>query len=383
MRAAAERIADYGVDALASHALGRVRAQRLESLAADPDAPPFFGRTDRDATTARPARGLPHRPPARPRRRRRPGRRSTGARRSRAAFYRATPGRPHGRAAAPPVRFPRRRAQLFRGRAPRPRRGAGPRVRPAARGDRTSPRRADARHRRHHPARPGRVRARRSGHLAVHPGRAGHRQDRGRAAPGRLPALHVSRTGCAARACWWSARTAPSCTTSRRCCRRSARAGSSRRTVGELVARGRRGSPSRRTSRRSRATPGWPRCCAARSSSHVAQAGRGRRRDRRHQAATASARTTCAATSTTRAASSARAALVARAGTAAHPGGRGRPAPARGRRRRAERRRDRADRPHPAVRELVDAVWPPLSRPRCSPGSTTTPSSWPAARARS
>jgi DNA helicase IV len=49
MRAAADRIADYGVDELASHALGRLRADRIRSLDADPDAPPFFGRTDRDA----------------------------------------------------------------------------------------------------------------------------------------------------------------------------------------------------------------------------------------------------------------------------------------------------------------------------------------------
>ncbi|HVU93208.1 MAG TPA: AAA family ATPase [Jatrophihabitans sp.] len=49
MREAADHIADYGVDELASHALGRLRAQRLESLSADPDAPPFFGRIDRDA----------------------------------------------------------------------------------------------------------------------------------------------------------------------------------------------------------------------------------------------------------------------------------------------------------------------------------------------
>ncbi len=48
MRAAADRIADYGVDELASHALGRLRADRIRSLDADPDAPPFFGRTDRD-----------------------------------------------------------------------------------------------------------------------------------------------------------------------------------------------------------------------------------------------------------------------------------------------------------------------------------------------
>jgi DNA helicase IV len=48
MRESAERIADYGVDALASESLGRLRAQRLESLSADPTAAPFFGRTDRD-----------------------------------------------------------------------------------------------------------------------------------------------------------------------------------------------------------------------------------------------------------------------------------------------------------------------------------------------
>jgi DNA helicase IV len=48
MREAAGHIADYGVDELASHALGRLRAQRLDALGADPDAPPFFGRIDRD-----------------------------------------------------------------------------------------------------------------------------------------------------------------------------------------------------------------------------------------------------------------------------------------------------------------------------------------------
>jgi DNA helicase IV len=51
MRESAERIADYGVDELASHSLGRIRAERLAALTADPDAPPFFGRIDRDAET--------------------------------------------------------------------------------------------------------------------------------------------------------------------------------------------------------------------------------------------------------------------------------------------------------------------------------------------
>jgi DNA helicase IV len=49
MQESAARIADYGVDELSSYGLGRMREQRLAALAADPDAPPFFGRTDRDA----------------------------------------------------------------------------------------------------------------------------------------------------------------------------------------------------------------------------------------------------------------------------------------------------------------------------------------------
>jgi DNA helicase IV len=51
MLEAADHIADYGVDELASYALGRVRAERLAALAADPDAPPFFGRIERDHET--------------------------------------------------------------------------------------------------------------------------------------------------------------------------------------------------------------------------------------------------------------------------------------------------------------------------------------------
>ncbi|MDT4891358.1 MAG: hypothetical protein QOE97_393 [Pseudonocardiales bacterium] len=48
MERSASAIADYGVDELASQALGALRAQRLRALRADPDAPPFFGRIDRD-----------------------------------------------------------------------------------------------------------------------------------------------------------------------------------------------------------------------------------------------------------------------------------------------------------------------------------------------
>ncbi len=46
MRTATVAAADAGVDAWASERLGAARAERLRSLAADPGAPPFFGRTD-------------------------------------------------------------------------------------------------------------------------------------------------------------------------------------------------------------------------------------------------------------------------------------------------------------------------------------------------
>ena len=57
--------------------------------------------------------------------------------------------------------------------------------------DRAAAVRPDARHRRHHPARPGRHRPGRSRADGVRAGRARHRQDRGRPAPGRLPAVRV------------------------------------------------------------------------------------------------------------------------------------------------------------------------------------------------
>lgn len=55
MRARADRIADYGVDALASEALGAARMQRLRALADDPTVPPFFGRVDRRPDEEHPA----------------------------------------------------------------------------------------------------------------------------------------------------------------------------------------------------------------------------------------------------------------------------------------------------------------------------------------
>ena len=66
MRTAAAAVTDAGVDAWASERLGAARAERLARAGrTTPASPPFFGRTD----TAR-SRDLPHRPPARPRRRR-------------------------------------------------------------------------------------------------------------------------------------------------------------------------------------------------------------------------------------------------------------------------------------------------------------------------
>jgi DNA helicase IV len=51
MKVAAAAVADYGVDALASESLGRIRAERLAALAADPGVPAFFGRIDTVAHT--------------------------------------------------------------------------------------------------------------------------------------------------------------------------------------------------------------------------------------------------------------------------------------------------------------------------------------------
>ena len=131
MQESAARIADYGVDELSSYGLGRMRAQRLAALSADPDAPPFFGRTDRDAERGR-RRGLAHRPAPRPRSAGRPGR-DRLARADRAGVLPGHTVRPDGRAVAPAVRFPQRRADLLRGRTPRSRRGVGPEIRSAAR----------------------------------------------------------------------------------------------------------------------------------------------------------------------------------------------------------------------------------------------------------
>ncbi len=97
-------------------------------------------------------------------------------------------------------------------------------------------------------------------------GRARHRQDRGRPAPGRLPALRAPAPARRATACWSSGPTRSSCATSPRSCRRWARPPSgrppstacwpARRTgCGRRPRRGRRGS---------RATPAWRRCSPGR-----------------------------------------------------------------------------------------------------------------------
>jgi len=53
MQLSAEAIFDAASDELTSYALGKLRAERLAHLRADPDAPPFFGRVDRTDEGAR------------------------------------------------------------------------------------------------------------------------------------------------------------------------------------------------------------------------------------------------------------------------------------------------------------------------------------------
>ncbi len=237
-------------------------------------------------------------------------------------------------------------------------------VRPAARGDRAPARRADARHRRHHPARPGRAGARRPRHLAVHPGRA--------RAPARPRSACTARptcstpipSGCAAPACWSSgpnraflhyiAQVLPSL----------GEGGISRARSTTCSATRPRGDRAGRRSPCSRATPGMADVAAPRGARPTSPS-RPRTSSRSSApSATASARTTCAATSTTPAARS----TTACAGRS----------PASGCARRSPRtsaasaRTPAARRPtprppgSPARRRCasgVDAVWPALSAP--------------------
>ena len=139
-------------------------------------------------------------------------------------------GRARRRRPAPPPRHPWPHGHRRRGRGARPRRAldgdpaqhADRRGR-AARGRRRGPHRPDGRHRRDHPGRAGPGDPQRPGRRARRAGRPGHRQDRGRAAPRRVPALHATGSGWRAPACCSSGRTRCSCATSSRCCPRSAR----------------------------------------------------------------------------------------------------------------------------------------------------------------
>ena len=115
-------------------------------------------------------------------------------------FYRATRReRPGSRPAAPDHGRPRpvdRRGRRPVRSAPTddPTAHPAPRRRRAARRARAGPDRRDARHRRHHPGRAGRDHPGAARPAADRPGRTGHRQDGGRTAPGRLPALQPSAT---------------------------------------------------------------------------------------------------------------------------------------------------------------------------------------------
>ena len=130
----------------------------------------------------------------------------------------------------------------------------------AARRAQRRPHRPDARHRRDHPGRAGPDHPRRPAGRAGGAGRPRHRQDRRRAAPRRVPALHPPRAALHPGRAAGRARTPPSCATSRRCCRRWPR----RACCCGPPATSSRGSapavPSRPRPPRSRAARCWPRC---------------------------------------------------------------------------------------------------------------------------
>ena len=184
MRTAATAVVDAGVDAWASERLGAARAERLRHLAADPGVPAFFGRTDTAEETfhigrrhVRDAAGDPvvidwRAPMSRP-------------------FYQASAVEPQGLVRRRRFGFA---AGELTGYEDEPLGGRGRAREPVpAGGDRAPAQRPHARHRRHHPARPGRHRAGPAGRVDLRAGRARHRQDGGRPAPGGLPALHARR----------------------------------------------------------------------------------------------------------------------------------------------------------------------------------------------
>ena len=215
-------------------------------------------------------RGAAHRPPARPRRRRRPGRH----RLARADRPRLLPGharRPDGRAAAPPLRLPRRAAELVRGRAPRPRRGARAWTRTCC-ARRSSARASGRCATSSPPSSPTRT-------SSCAPTSTPRCASRARRAPARPRSGCTAPptcstpipTGCAAPACWSSGRTTRSCTTSRRCCRRSARAASPRARSPACSRDGARGRRAGRAGRAQGRRADGRRCCAGPSLTHVAK----------------------------------------------------------------------------------------------------------------
>ena len=216
-------------DAYSAETLGRTLSRRVAELADDPTTPLFFGRLDFGATARATHAG--HRyhigrrhvtddagepmvldwraPVSRP-------------------FYQASARDPQGVARPAPVRLPApatltsfedehldRGEELGTGQPDPDRR------------DRAAARRADARHRRHHPARAGRAGPRRPRRLHLRAGRARHRQDRRRPAPRRVPALPAPRAAAPVRRARRRAQPGLPVATSPRCCRRSARSRSS------------------------------------------------------------------------------------------------------------------------------------------------------------
>ncbi len=170
------------------------------------DAALVFGRIDRYAETPGGDRELPHRPPRRRRRAVRAGRRRLAGAGRRAVLPGHRP-RADGPRPPPPLRRRGPHAARHRGRAvrrrpprrrPRRRARAGrARRRPQLRGYSTllaalerGPHRHARRHRRHDPGRAGRDHPLAAGRRARRAGRPGHRQDRRRPAPRRLPAVH-------------------------------------------------------------------------------------------------------------------------------------------------------------------------------------------------
>ena len=100
----------------------------------------------------------------------------------------------------------------------------------------------------------------------LRPGRARAPARPRSACTGRRTCSTPTGSGCARRACSWSGRTLASCATSATCCPRSARSTPGRRRSRSWSPRSRRPRPTTpRPSACSRATPGWRRCCAARS----------------------------------------------------------------------------------------------------------------------